>query len=153
MRIVPAETAAQWRYARDLIEEYVASLDADLGFQNYESEMADLSAQYGHPTGRLLLADVEGACVGCVGLRRLGADVCEMKRLYVRPGFLRQGIGRALAEAIIREARQLEYARMRLDTWPSMIAARALYLDLGFKEIPAYRYNPNEQTSFVELVL
>ena len=153
MRIAPAETPSQWRYARDLVEEYIASLDADLGFQDYESEIANLPAQYGHPTGRLLLAEVEVACVGCVGLRRLDADVCEMKRLYVRLDFQRQGIGRALVEAIIGEARQLGYARMRLDTWPSMIAARALYRDLGFKEIPAYRYNPNEQTSFVQLIL
>ena len=76
-----------------------------------------------------------------------------MKRLYVKPAFVGQGIGRALARAIIAEARQVGYLHMRLDTWPTMIAARALYRDLGFREIPPYRYNPQPQTSFMELDL
>ena len=142
MRIVPAETQPQWRQAKELVKEYAASLDADLRFQDYEREIADLPAQYGPPTGRFLLADVDGTCAGCVGLRPLDATTCEMKGLYVKPAFVGQGIGRALARAIIAEARQVGYLHMRLDTWPTMIAARALYRDLGFREIPPYRYNP-----------
>ena len=153
MDVVLAKTASQWGHARELVEQYVASLNADLGFQDYQSEIADLPAQYGPSSGCWFLATVDDRYVGCVGVRRLDEGLCEMKRLYVRPEHLGQGIGRALAEAVIAEARTLGYARMRLDTWPSMKVARALYERMGFKEIPAYRYNPDKPTSFMELAL
>jgi len=153
MRIVQAESAVDLRDARALFEEYAASLGFDLGFQDFAAELAGLPGSYAPPRGRLLLACVEDRLAGCVALRELEANVCEMKRLYVRPGFRELGIGRRLVEAILLEAREIGYARMRLDTVPAMERARALYRDLGFREIPAYRFNPVPGTAFMELRL
>jgi len=138
---------------RRLFEEYADSLGFDLGFQGFERELHDLPGEYAAPRGRLLVARVGTAAVGCVGVRPLAPDVCEMKRLYVRSGHRGTGAGRALAEAAIAAGRALGYARMRLDTVPSMRAARALYAALGFREIPPYRHNPIAGTAFMELDL
>ena len=153
MPFVRAVTAAHWREARSVIQQYAASLEFDLEFQDFEGEMEALPQHYGPPGGSFLLARERGATVGCVGLRRLADGVCEMKRLYVLPGQRGRGLGRRLAEAIIAEGRRLGYARMRLDTVPSMQAARALYRSLGFQTISAYRFNPISGTAFMELPL
>ena len=138
---------------RALFREYAASLDFDLAFQDFEGELAGLPGGYAPPEGCLLLACHEGRPAGCVGLRKFADDVCEMKRLYVRPAWRGQTIGRALALAAIAEARRLGYRRMRLDTVPGMERAQALYGALGFVEIDAYRCNPIEGTRYMELDL
>jgi ribosomal protein S18 acetylase RimI-like enzyme len=76
-----------------------------------------------------------------------------MKRLYVKPEFRGLKIGRKLVEAVIEQAENIGYKHMRLDTIPLMIAARALYVSLGFEEIEPYRYNPIEGAQFMELKL
>jgi ribosomal protein S18 acetylase RimI-like enzyme len=138
---------------RCLLEEYATSLGIDLCFQGFEEELAGLPGDYAQPEGRLLLARQNGQTAGCVGLRKLQPDVCEMKRLYVRPAFRTHGIGKGLVDRVIQEARQAGYRYMRLDTLPSMAAARALYRRLGFREIAPYCVNPVEGAVFLELHL
>jgi GNAT superfamily N-acetyltransferase len=165
VRLVEPDSDERWAAARQIVEEYAASLQLDLGFQGFDDEVRNLPREYGPPRGALLLAERDAAgggqapvlrgteVVGCVALRPFGDGVCEMKRLYVRPSGRGGGVGRALAEAIIARGRQLGYRRMRLDTLPSMTEARALYAALGFVEIPAYRHNPVPGTTYMELRL
>jgi putative acetyltransferase len=151
--ILSAETGKNLKLVRTLFKEYAESLDFDLDFQDFREELNNLPGQYASPSGRLLIAMYGDKPAGCIALRKLNRGVCEMKRLYIKPQFRGLGIGRALTEAIIDEAKRIQYARMRLDTVPSMKEARALYVSLGFKEIKPYRYNPIEGSQFMELSL
>jgi putative acetyltransferase len=141
-----AETATELAQTARLFREYAASLDVDLCFQNFDAELASLPGDYAAPSGRLLLALVGGELAGCAALRARAdagyANACEMKRLYVRPAFRRYGLGRALAGALLDEARRAGYAAMLLDTLDPMEAARQLYASLGFEEIAPYYFNP-----------
>jgi ribosomal protein S18 acetylase RimI-like enzyme len=153
-RIRPASGPEDIETARKLFREYADGLGVDLAFQGWERELRELPGDYAPPRGALFLAEHQGgAAVGCVALRPLDPPLCEMKRLYVRPEGRGTGLGRRLAEQVIEEGRRLGYAAMRLDTLPSMADAQALYLRLGFREIPAYRYNPIAGTRFLELDL
>jgi GNAT superfamily N-acetyltransferase len=118
---------------RDLFLEYGESLGFNTCFGAFDEDLASLPGSYGPPHGCLLLARSDGAVAGCAGVRRLDAASCEMKRLYVRPLFRRSGLGRQLAQAAIARARTVGYRRVRLDTLPAMIEARALYAGLGFR--------------------
>jgi len=138
---------------RALLREYRDSLGFPLDFQYFEFELAALPGAYAPPRGALLLARVDGADAGCVALRPLDGDCCELKRLYVRPAHRRLGLGRLLAGAILAEARALAYARVRLDTVPGMETAQALYRDLGFTETAPYTANPVPGVRFLELEL
>jgi len=153
VKILPAESRAELNQVRSLLEEYAASLDFDLQFQNFREELAGLPGEYAPPGGCLLLAHEGGRPAGCVALRKIDGEVCEMKRLFVRPAFRQKGVGAALARAIIAEARKRGYSRMRLDTVPSMKEAGALYATLGFRKIPPYRHNPIPGAAFLELRL
>jgi ribosomal protein S18 acetylase RimI-like enzyme len=152
-KILQAHTGEYLEFIKKLFEEYANSLDFDLDFQDFDKELANFPGDYAPPKGCLLLAKNEGKIAGCVALRGLSEGVCEMKRLYVKPQFRGLGIGRALTEAIIQEAQKIGYTRIRLDTAPSMQAARVLYMSLGFEKISPYRYNPIEGAEFMELSL
>src|ERR1700752_2274745 len=152
--IVAASSPAQIAQARELFLEYAASLGFSLCFQNFDKELAGLPGDYAPPEGRLLLAEYEGDLAGCVALHKLDADICERKRLYLRPEFRGKGLGRVVAERIIAEARQIGYQRMRLDTVePVMKDAVAMYRRLGFKDIAPYRPNPIAGAMYMELEL
>jgi putative acetyltransferase len=138
--------AAELKATSDIFREYAISLGFDLCFQDFEGEIAHLPGDYATPRGALLLAKVDGAIAGCCALRPLDSsdyvNAAEMKRLYVRPAFRGLGLGRQLAEAILDEAHMGGYDSVLLDTLDDMEIARAMYEELGFKEIPPYYHNP-----------
>jgi GNAT superfamily N-acetyltransferase len=147
--IIRPASLADFNEIREMLRKYAAWLGVDLCFQNFDEELAGLPGDYSPPYGCLLIA--EGAA--CVALRRIDGDVCEMKRLYVRPEHRGSGLGRRLVLAIIEEARRIGYRKMRLDTMPKMDGAQRLYASLGFRDIAAYRYNPEPGARFLELDL
>lgn len=152
--VVPARSPAQISQVRELFLEYAESLGFSLCFQSFDEELAGLPGDYAPPEGRLLLAEYEGSPAGCVALHKLEPEICEMKRLYLRPAFRGKGRGRALAERVIAEARSIGYKKMRLDTVePVMKDAVALYRVFGFKEIAPYRPNPIAGAMYMELEL
>jgi putative acetyltransferase len=152
--IVRAESSEQISQARELFLEYGHSLSFSLCFQSFDIELAELPGQYAPPDGRLLLAEYDGDLAGCVALHKLENDICEMKRLYVRPKFRGKGAGRALADAVIQAAHNIGYRRIRLDTVePVMKDAVAMYRRFGFQEIAPYCANPIEGALYMELIL
>jgi ribosomal protein S18 acetylase RimI-like enzyme len=153
IKIVQVESENYFVRAKLLFEENAVSLDIDLSFQNFEEELANLPKDHSPPKGCLLLAFQENQTAGCIAIRKLVGETCEMKRLYVLPQFRKLGIGKLLAKAVIEQACKLGYKRMRLDTLSSMRQAQLLYKSLDFREISPYRFNPIEGTVFMELDL
>lgn len=152
LKISPVETDEDIEIAKQLFVEYADCLGFNLSFQNFEEELANLLGKYALPEGCLLIAEYDGEIAGCVALRKLSDGVCEMKRLYVKQKFRELKIGKALAEAVIQQARKVRYSCMRLD----FIAPRtseSLYRSLGFKEIAPYEDIPIEGAVFMELKL
>lgn len=138
---------------RALLAEYAEGVGVTLDFQGFDREVAELPGAYAPPRGALLVARVDGAAAGCVALRPLDVETCEMKRLFVRGTARGLGLGERLALAVLDEARRLGYRRMRLDTLPTMGAAQGLYKRLGFRDIEPYTDNPIAGTRFLELEL
>lgn len=157
MTIAPPASDEDFAAVRELFREYAsapgweASFATYLAQQAFDDELADLRRVYAEPAGRLLLARVDGAPAGCVAFKPLEPPtVCEMKRLFVRPDARTLGVGRQLVETLRRDAAAAGYARMRLDTLPSMRAAQRLYRAVGFREIAAYCRNPVPGAVFME---
>lgn len=143
------EAATDLAAVRELILEYATALGVDLSFQHLDDELSSLATFY----DAILVAREDNGIAGCVALRRIDDDVCEMKRLYIRPHFRGRGIARRLVQAIVDDARARGFTRMRLDTLPSMQDAMRLYESFGFVDIPPYRYNPIEGSRYMELIL
>ena len=157
IRLVVADTMPLIDAAREIFRDYARSLPIDLGFQNFESELAALPGDYAAPGGRLLLGWVGRELAACGALRELAdvdyANACEMKRLYVRPAFRGRGLGRLLAQSLLDEARAVGYSAMLLDTLDDMESARELYASLGFEEIPPYYFNPIAGAHYLKVEL
>jgi GNAT superfamily N-acetyltransferase len=153
IEIRPARIPADIPVARDLFRDYAAGLGIDLGFQDFDAELASLPGKYAPPRGRLLLAWDGANAVGCVALRAISDEDCEMKRLFVRPGHRGEQVGHKLAERICSEARAAGYRRMCLDTLSTMSSALWLYSSLGFRPIEPYVFNPIEGAIFLALDL
>lgn len=152
-RLVQAQTPEQIEQVRELFREYEAWVGNNICFRSFDKELAELPGAYAPPDGRLLLAEVKGELAGCVALRKIGENICEMKRLFVREEFRGLGIGRHLVEAAIGQATTIGYRTMRLDTLPSkMNDAIALYRKFGFIEIDP-NVNPFAGVIFMELDL
>ena len=152
---LPVAAAAPVDDVRMLFREYAREWNLNLCFQNFEQELESLPGCYSPPAGRLIVARTKEthALAGCVAVREFAPAVAEMKRLYVRPSFRGQGLGRVLAEASIRAAREIGYTVMRLDTLERMRSAVALYESLGFRRIEPYRANPEADVVYFELAL
>lgn len=154
MDLIQVNSDEEVQKARELFEEYAAWLGLNLCFQNFDRELAELPGEYVPPSGRLFLATENDQTAGCVALRKIGDSICEMKRLYVRPEFRGQGLGRTFAETVIEAAQEIGYHHMRLDTLPGkMDQAIAMYRSLGFKNIEPYYNNPVAGAAFMELEL
>jgi ribosomal protein S18 acetylase RimI-like enzyme len=154
VELIQATLPEHIEQTRALFLEYAESLGFSLCFQSFDEELKSLPGAYAPPSGRLLLAQYEQQAAGCVALRKLEANSCEMKRLYVRPAHRGKGLGRILVERVIAEARAIGYQRMRLDTIASsMQDAVELYRKIGFKEIAPYRANPIAGALYLELLL
>ena len=173
--LVRADEATDLRAVRTIFEEYARTLSVDLGFQNFDAELATLPGDYAAPRGTLLLALIGaqeqapatdawprpdgawGQVAGCCALRPLDTvdhvNAAEMKRLYVRPGFRGLGLGRHLVEATLDAARHAGYSCVLLDTLDEMESARALYEDLGFAEVPPYYHNPVAGSHYLKVDL
>ena len=158
LRIEPASSQDQITLARELFLEYAKALSVDLCFQDFTRELQELPGKYAPPAGRLLLAyyndDASVArLAGCGALRPFSDEICEMKRLYIRPAFRGHGFGRALTLALINAAREIGYRALRLDTLPEMHEAHKLYQALGFREVAPYRTSKVEGLLYLELDL
>jgi putative acetyltransferase len=160
MNIRAAVSEEDWEQIKVLFKEYYTwiSLEQgiDLSFQGIEEELNSLPGAFSPPNGCMLIAEIDGLPVGCVALRPLDTSICEMKRMYVRPAYRGLGIGKALGEQIIREAKSRGYQLMRLDTADTMKTAQGLYKSLGFKLTQQYYDLPPDilkRAVFMELSL
>lgn len=153
MEIVQATTADDFAGVRELFIEYARALNLDLAYQGFEAELAGLPGVYAPPAGRLLIAREGEVLAGCIALRPFRDGASEIKRLYVRPAFQKTGLGRALCERLIGEAREAGYRSMLLDTLPPMQAAIRLYESAGFVRRASYYDTPITETIFMERAL
>ncbi len=146
VHVICAQSEWELQASRTIFRAYANALAVPECFQDFEQELESLPGEYAAPRGQLLIALVSGEVIGCCALRPLDnvdyADACEMRRLYVNPAYRSWGIGRVLAEAQLDYARICGYRCVLLDTLSDMEAARALYDELGFEEIPPYYFNP-----------
>jgi ribosomal protein S18 acetylase RimI-like enzyme len=153
LTIVEAATSGDYATGRELFEEYAREIDVDLCFQDFAAELDRLTVMYAAPAGALLLAKAGPDVAGCVGLRKFRDDICEMKRLYVRPAFRGRHLGRRMAEEIARRAARLGYRTLVLDTLGTMEAAQRLYVSMGFTLATSYYVNPLPDVKYFSLDL
>ena len=149
----PKEVAALFSEYTNMLIEGDASFLEYLEIQNYDAELEHLETKYGQPYGRLYIAYCDGKLAGCIGLRKIDVQNCEMKRLYVRPEFRRKRIGNRLVQKIIDDAKEIGYTYMLLDTLPFLKSAIHMYKQYGFYEIPSYNDSPMDTSIYMRLDL
>jgi ribosomal protein S18 acetylase RimI-like enzyme len=137
----------------DLLIKDSPEFSSYLKLQNYDAEVEHLADKYGLPDGRLYLARMDGRAAGCIALRKLDRETCEMKRLYVRPEFRGRGIAEQLVKTIIDDAGSIGYRAMLLDTLPFLREAIHLYRKLGFYEVKSYNNSPMDTLIYLRLDL
>ena len=137
----------------DMLVEHDPSFQEYLTLQNYSEELDHPFDKYGPPDGRIYLAKWNDAPAGCIALRRLDKDNCEMKRLFVRPEFRNLGIGSQLIQRILADTREIGYHSMLLDTLPFLERAIEMYRRIGFQEIPIYNNSPMSSAIYMQLDL
>jgi ribosomal protein S18 acetylase RimI-like enzyme len=154
MRVSEPSSPEDFTIVRTLFQEYADSIGIDLSFQGFQAELAGLPGKYAPPRGALFIAYDDSLPLGCVALRPLDEpDVAELKRLFVRQAGRGRGVGKALTRLAIERARTIGYRAIRLDTLATMKDAQKLYRSLGFREIPAYTFNPLPDAAYMELDL
>ena len=136
-----------------IFREYVQSPQADLGFQNYETEFANLPGAYAQPQGCVMLVQRNQTVVGCAALRQIDPDTCELKRVYLRPDVRGNQNGKRLVLSMINQARAIGYQRICLDVLPEFQTAQRLYENLGFTDASPVSFNPVPGTRFMALKL
>lgn len=137
----------------DMLIEGDASFKQYLDIQNYDEELLHLEMKYGMPYGRLYMAFCDGEPAGCIGLKQIDEENCEMKRLYVRPQFRGKQIGNILIQKIIEDAKEIGYSCMLLDTLPFLKSAIHMYKKWGFYEIDSYNDSPMNTSIYMKLEL
>lgn len=147
---VKAATKEDYEAAVSLFEEYARWLNIDLCFQHFSEELAQISSIYASPSGGIILAKAGNVYIGCAGIRRIDDSVAELKRMYVKPAFQQQGIGKALLQETLALAESLQYNKVRLDTLSRLVPAITLYRQYGFYDIPAYYHNPEKTVIYLE---
>ncbi len=152
-QFIHAGTEEHYRAAGTLFREYADSLEIDLCFQGFENELKNLPVIYASQTGGIILCRVDDMYAGCIAVRKIDNETCELKRMFIRNSHRGKGIARRLLELAIELAREKGYSRMRLDTLTTMKPAIHLYRECGFYEIPAYYFNPEKNVLFMETVL
>lgn len=150
--ILPNNTA-QFNDAIGLFQEYANSLNISLAFQNFHEELKIINNMYGSPTGCLLIVYHQSEAVACAAYRKMDEHICELKRMYIKPDYRRQGIAQKMMDLLCERAKINGYQLMRLDTLDTMTPAIHLYSKNGFYKIDAYYHNPNEGVVYMEKVL
>ena len=145
-----ANTNKEFNDGKNLFQQYANSLNLDLDFQGFSTELETIGKQYYKPKGALILAYKNNIAIGCAGIRELDKNTAELKRMFVQTDYRKYKIGRKLLELAIDIAKELNYKTIRLDTLPTMIQAQNLYRSFGFYEIPSYRFNPIKGTVYME---
>lgn len=149
----PSETGELFREYTDMLIAGDPSFKEYLVIQDYDEELKHLEGKYGFPYGRLYLAYYDSELAGCIGLRKIDGQNCEMKRLYVRSQFRGKRIGTQLIQRIIEDARQIGYSCMLLDTLPFLESAIHLYREFGFYETDSYNESPMSTSIFMKMDL
>ena len=150
MKYISPNTADQFNDAISLFQEYANSLNISLAFQNFDEELNIINSMYGSPTGCLLLVYDNELPIACAAYRKIGDDVCELKRMYIKPDSRRNGVGQEIMNILCTRAKLNGYKLMRLDTLDTMIPAIKLYSNNGFYTIDSYYHNPNEGVVYME---